>query len=293
MNRLYFPFTLRLYGHVLKCLRNHNFTGLDLFYRIKDCWKGRDTPEDLLVKPLEKGLSYKIGVWCFDTLFNLRGTESMAKPYSELLDGEDFMWFLEDVAEAAKLSGIFSNDRFFAPISASVSKIEELYDTDEEDYWKSLEGKKREELMSLFTTFCENERSALDAMRDLYSLEVADRILHDRQLCSFVAETIMDIGFDGETADGIRSQWVEREAWPARVKIVLNSRDRGKCASCGADIAMELDAEGHIDHMFPISKGGCNDLVNLQLLCSACNLKKLASTGELITSSVPPYIRRH
>jgi hypothetical protein len=44
---LYFSFTLPLYGHVLTCLRDHNFTGLDLFYSIRDCWKRRDTPSDL------------------------------------------------------------------------------------------------------------------------------------------------------------------------------------------------------------------------------------------------------
>lgn len=131
----------------------------------------------------------------------------------------------------------------------------------------------------------------LAAMRALYAPEIADRILHDRQLCSFVAETIMEIRFDGETAEGIRSRWVERGTWPARVKAILNSRGRGKCAACGADIVMELDVDGHIDHIFPISQGGCNDLVNLQLLCSVCNTKKLAKLREVFTS-VPRYIRR-
>jgi hypothetical protein len=291
MNALYFPFTLRLYGHTLKCLRDNNFTGVDLFYRIKDCWKGRDTPGDLLVKPLEKGLPYKIGEWCFDTLFKDL-SESMAKSYAGSLDGEDLMWFLEDVTEAAAASGLFGNGRSLAPIHAAVSRIEGLYESDENAYWKSLEGKGRRALRGLFTSFCAKEHRKLEAMKRLYAPEIADRILHDRQLCCFIAETVMDIGFDGETAKGIRSQWVKRAAWPARVKAILNARDRGKCASCGANISMELEAEGHIDHMFPISKGGCNDIVNLQLLCSACNLKKLAKTSEDVASSVPRYFRR-
>jgi hypothetical protein len=294
MSTLYFPFTLRLYGHTLKCLRDHNFTGLDLFYRIKDCWKGRDIPGDLLVKPLEKGLSYKIGEWCFDTLFDFDGkSESMEKPYSATLGGEDFLWFLDDVAEAARISRVFANVQAFTAIADAVSQVEALYESNEEAYFKSLEGEARQGLTDLFTSFCATERQSLDTMKTLYAPVVADRILHDRQLCSFIAETVMDIGFDGETAEGIRSQWVERESWPARVKTILNARDRGKCASCGADIAMELEAEGHIDHMVPFSKGGCNDLVNLQLLCSACNLKKLASTDEEVASSVPRYLRRH
>jgi len=73
MPSLHFPFTLRLYGHVLRCLRDHNFTGLDLFYRIKDCWKKRDTPHDLLLRPLERGLPFKIGEWCFATMFDVEG----------------------------------------------------------------------------------------------------------------------------------------------------------------------------------------------------------------------------
>lgn len=51
---------------------------------------------------------------------------------------------------------------------------------------------------------------------------------------------------------------------------------------------MELLARPHIDHIFPLALGGSNDLVNLQLLCETCNLKKSASWGE-IKPSVPRY----
>lgn len=290
MNSLHFPFTLRLYGHVLKCLGDHNFTGLDLFYRIKDCWKGRDTPGDLLLKPIEKGLPYKIGEWCFDALF-IDGSESMSKPYMTTLDDENFMWFLEDVGEAAKASRLFRGNRSLAAIYALISEIDALYESDEDAYWKSLQGKGRRKLTERFTSFRDSGQRELEAMRSLYAPEVADRIMHDRQLCFLIAETVMDIGFDGETMEGIRSQWVRRTRWPARVKVILNARDRGKCASCGTDISMELQAEQQIDHMFPISKGGCNDMVNLQLLCSTCNLKKLTNTKKRVASSVPRYIR--
>ena len=113
-------------------------------------------------------------------------------------------------------------------------------------------------------------------MNELYACEVADRILHDRQLCSFIARTVMDIGFDGETEDGLQTQWVQRERWPAEVRSILLARDRGKCAGCGVDIVQELREAGHIDHMFAIARGGCNDLVNLQLLYS----KSLNATSQ-------------
>jgi hypothetical protein len=78
----HFGFTLRLWAHVLTCLADRNFTGLDLFYRIKDCWKERDQPHDLLLRPLQRGLSTKIGEWCFDSLFDLERASRWPDPIS-------------------------------------------------------------------------------------------------------------------------------------------------------------------------------------------------------------------
>jgi hypothetical protein len=88
----------------------------------------------------------------------------------------------------------------------------------------------------MFLQICRNQQAAFRRMGQLYAYEIGDRILHDRELCDFVAQTVMDIGFDGETVDGMRSQWAEGERWPSRIKEVLRSRDRGKCAACGIDI---------------------------------------------------------
>ena len=127
----YFPFTLRLYAHTLHCLGDHNFTGLDLFYRIKDCWKGRDQPNDLLMRPLEPGLSHKIGEWCFDTLFDVEGdSESADKMYIKTLQPEDSIWFVGDVCEAARLSSFFGDAEPLKAMAARVRKIDDLYETD-------------------------------------------------------------------------------------------------------------------------------------------------------------------
>jgi hypothetical protein len=289
---LYFPFTLRLYGHVLRCLRDHNFTGLDLFYRIKDCWKKRDTPHDLLLRPLERGLSFKIGEWCFATIFDVEGvSESMTRSYIAELSHEGLLWFLEDVVEAANRSQFFEHAPILLTIGSRIKEIEDLYNERETDYYTQLEGGARRKLINIFAKFCRSLPEPISRMKELYAYEVADRILHDRQLCNFIAQTVMDIGFDGETEEGLRTQWVERERWPARVRSILHARDRGKCAGCGVDIVQELHEDGHIDHMFSIARGGCNDLVNLQLLCTICNLAKLDQIAEVI-NSVPRYIRR-
>lgn len=54
-----------------------------------------------------------------------------------------------------------------------------------------------------------------------------------------------------------------------------------KCASCGVKVCFsrnyknDFGAElGHIDHIFPFSKGGCNESSNLQILCEGCNIRK-------------------
>jgi hypothetical protein len=292
MHQTYFPFTLRLYGHVLRCLRDHNFTGLDLFYRIKDCWKERETPHELLLKPLERGLTYKIGEWCFEMLFDLAGkSESCEESYAAGLGREDLTWFLEDVMQAVKRSGVLADDSSCEKIDALLKEIEVLYENDEAAYWTYIARTGRRKLMDLFSAFVEREHTAIASLKDLYAPGIADRIVHDRELCAFIARTVMDIGFDGETREGLRARWVERETWPTRINEILRARDRGKCSSCGLDIVLELEAKGHIDHIFPLSQGGCNDLVNLQLLCAPCNLKKNGRSTEVM-NSVPPYTRR-
>ncbi|MBG0784514.1 MAG: HNH endonuclease [Anaerolineaceae bacterium] len=84
---------------------------------------------------------------------------------------------------------------------------------------------------------------------------------------------------------------MKRKKWPAWVKPILLSRDRGKCANCGANF-IELNEQPHIDHIVPLKKGGCNDIVNLQLLCSNCNGKKHDNI-QLVKSSIPEYMNWH
>lgn len=48
-------------------------------------------------------------------------------------------------------------------------------------------------------------------------------------------------------------------------------RDDYACLECGAT---KDDTRLHIDHILPVSQGGTDELVNLQVLCEACNLAK-------------------
>lgn len=48
----------------------------------------------------------------------------------------------------------------------------------------------------------------------------------------------------------------------------------GKCPYCKAKLAKTGKNKYHSDHVMPLSKGGGNDVGNIQLLCPKCNLTK-------------------
>lgn len=56
----------------------------------------------------------------------------------------------------------------------------------------------------------------------------------------------------------------------------LYEEQEGKCFYCGD----ALDGAYHVDHVIPISRGGSNNLDNLQLLCQCCNLSKHDKTHD-------------
>jgi len=55
----------------------------------------------------------------------------------------------------------------------------------------------------------------------------------------------------------------------------LTEAQNGKCLMCGRRTKLT------IDHIVPISKGGRNDITNLQMLCQSCNSSKSAKTKDL------------
>ena len=65
----------------------------------------------------------------------------------------------------------------------------------------------------------------------------------------------------------------ERKVPPAlRKKVLL--RDGHRCVDCGANPATDPFVTLEVDHRVPVSKGGTNDMTNLQTLCWACNRGK-------------------
>lgn len=62
---------------------------------------------------------------------------------------------------------------------------------------------------------------------------------------------------------------------PLSVRFTVLQRDGHKCVSCGKS---PLEVTLEVDHKEPFSKGGTNDISNLQTLCFDCNRGKGASS---------------
>lgn len=59
-----------------------------------------------------------------------------------------------------------------------------------------------------------------------------------------------------------------RRKIPDAIRTAVHERDGWKCLHCGSKEGLSLD------HIYPHSKGGSDDLDNLQTLCRPCNSRK-------------------
>lgn len=66
----------------------------------------------------------------------------------------------------------------------------------------------------------------------------------------------------------IKDEIIIRKSMTMEIKKIIFERDNHQCVSCGAKERLE------IDHKIPVTKGGTNELDNLQVLCRSCNSSK-------------------
>ena len=72
--------------------------------------------------------------------------------------------------------------------------------------------------------------------------------------------------------DPFGSSLLDLSAVAEAVRYDVLKRDKGRCVLCGASPHDGIRLE--VDHILPRSKGGSNELENLQTLCAPCNRGK-------------------
>lgn len=88
------------------------------------------------------------------------------------------------------------------------------------------------------------------------------------------------------TAQDLESPKVKRKPISSRLRYEVLLRDGHRCVDCGASPADDPSVRLEIDHRLPVSKGGTNDIENLQTLCWACNNGKSDSVDHKLNNSL-------
>lgn len=284
MIQINIPFALKLHAYGLMRLQDPNWTSLDLFDFFKRYARKRESPF-FFHNFEERGVLYHLGLLIYDEFV-------ICDNRFDLQDCEDLSWYLETLIDFLIAGEVSRADKWISRAKNITESIDSLFNKSEEkEYYRRID-KTRYTLRRVHNEIIDCYSDKIKELGSVYAANYSDRVLHDRQLCAFIAQLLVMIGFDGnEDLKGNPQQWVVRKNIPAWAKKTIYSRDRGKCAICNTDIILELSENDHIDHIIPLARGGCNDVVNLQLLCQKCNLKK-SDTLLDITSSIPPYITR-
>lgn len=95
--------------------------------------------------------------------------------------------------------------------------------------------------------------------------QLADRGLVSRNGLDFV---LMAPIYEPSPIPGKSKNYFKKKPIPSRARFLVMHRDNHECKQCGATEDLT------IDHIHPESKGGTNDIENLQVLCRRCNCSK-------------------
>jgi len=276
-----FAFLLRLQGHLISSVMDSVFMGRTVDHLRRRMKK--DGRRGIVYRAHKEGVAHVIAnrvvdAWFYDVIENGYPNEQQGS--------YDVFWLLRTMRDVWFTMAL--NSKAVNILEKKVwETLRRADDISDIDAWCDLALNEASPLLIEFVSACRASRDYRYIKRG-YSAALADRILHDRQLCAYLANQMLRLA-PVDRKEGGRKKLVERVKCPSYVSRIVVARDRGRWAYCQKDIAMELLAVPHIDHIFSIRNGGCNDIINLQLCCETCNLKKGRNRRD-VEPSVPSYL---
>jgi hypothetical protein len=277
--------SLRLHAFGLSRLHDPSCAGADLIECVRPYRPDLPETPELLHKTLPDGVLFLLGRIAFRNF--LQTCAQLRR-----LRGEYVLWHLEGLIEFVEHHAPENQSLCLLDLKDELQDLDDTYDFDEGHYIDRLRSRSwLRSMRSQYKAVVRENESLFQGAIDHYARDFAERVFHDRHLSSYVAALLVTVGFNGsDDLESTPRAWVQRAAIPSWATRALLARERGKCALCAANLALELSHEPHVDHIVPLALGGSNDLVNLQILCGRCNGTKGVRPVSS-TSSVPPYLQ--
>lgn len=159
-------------------------------------------------------------------------------------------------------------------MSRFLQDVDLIEDTPEEIIKSS--GIRKKKFLEIENTLCS---SLLDSVRDDTSIEIKLYYESPKQVNTYTKTIHADYqALVNAHSESNRREAAKIAAQQERLKLSASlryqvlQRDQFRCQICGA--TKEDGVKLHVDHIFPVSKGGKTELSNLRTLCDRCNLGK-------------------
>ncbi len=282
--KIYIPVAIDLYIYSLNKMNDIHWFENSLIRVIESQIKtGLPSVSNILHKPIHNGLLYQIANLCFYSKFG--SNIALHKSMSDLDSLYEFIYGYSVFLGESNLKYHPSRVEFF-------TLLDEIVELDPNKYVPDLEKNKfLQKVDDILFELQSAYKLELEMLRLLYIQDTQSRLFNDRQLCEYISFSLSSYygfkGFPKRNSDSL--SMIERCSWPKDIELALYERESGICPKCERAFSSKLTK--HIDHIVPISKGGTNDVVNLQLLCEECNVSKKDKLmrGE---TTIPKYFDR-
>ena len=286
-----------------------NSQGNDEYYDFLKCSireYGEEFPKNLLRKCIKQGVLFHFGRISFEKHFGFETFERcfLYEKNDNYFDIESVVIYLSELSELVNHHKFNENCGYIKLLNRQTNHAWLLYEEDNEnniiidihDNWdksKFIQFVSRRIKMysDLFYKISDKHSDKFEQVSHLYANYIHNQLFNSRVFCEIISNLICDIGFKN-VKDKTTGKFLFKRRRLASfdkkiLKKMLLERERNKCAICDEKITLKTMS---IDHILPLSQGGCNDLCNLQATCETCNNRK--NNSILPTNdSIPDHAR--